>query len=33
MENEKIMNLVQKLRDVRKHAHCLAGIAEHVKEI
>ena len=33
MENAKIMNLVKELRDVRRHAHCLAGIAEHVKEI
>jgi len=33
MENAKIMDLVKELRDVRRYAHCLAGIAEHVKEI
>jgi hypothetical protein len=33
MENAKIMDVVKELRGVRRHAHCLAGIAEHVKEI
>ena len=33
MENAKIMNLVKELRDVKRHAHLLAGVAGCVKEV